>query len=123
MKKAILIDVNNKTITEVTVTKDNDGSELQSMYQHIGCNMVEVVNIGQDDIYVDEEGLLSMNEDSKFFMWNGYPQPLVGNGLVIGFDSDSGDSTDVNRTLEEVKEKVKFLSYREVAMGSLLNQW
>ena len=122
MKKAILIDVNNKTITEVTVTKDGD-SELKSMYGHIGCEMVEVVNVGENDIYVDEEGLLNLLPTTNFFMWKGYPQPLAGNGLILGYNDETGDSTDVTLTVEEVKNNVRFMTHREVAVGSFLNQW
>lgn len=123
MKKAILIDVNNKTVTEVTVTKDSEGSELKSMYELIGCEMVEVVNIGENDIYVDEEGLLNLLPSTNFFMWKGYPQPLAGNGLILGYDDNTGDSTDVTLTVEEVKNNVRFMTHREVAVGSLLKQW
>ena len=115
MTKAILIDVNNQTVTEVTVTKDERGSQLKSIYGHVGCEMVEVVNVGENDIYVDEEGLLSLTPESKFFEWEGYPQPIVGNGLVMGFDPETGNSIDTTLTVDDVKRKVKFLTYRDVA--------
>ena len=41
MKKGILIDVRNRTITEVEVIKDQEGSQLQSMYKHIKCGTVD----------------------------------------------------------------------------------
>lgn len=123
MKKAILIDVNNKTIREVTVTKDERGSQLKSMYEHIGCELVEVVNIGENDIYVDEEGLLNLLPTTNFFMWKGYPQPLAGNGLILGYDDSTGDSTDVTLTVEDVKNNVRFMTHREVVIGSYINQW
>jgi hypothetical protein len=123
MTKAILIDVNNRTVTEVTVTKDENGSQLMSIYEHVKCEMVEVVNIGENDIYVDEEGLLNLLPSTNFFMWKGYPQPLAGNGLIMGYDDNTGDSVDVTLTVEEVNSKVRFMTHQEVAMGSFLNKW
>lgn len=117
MTKGILIDVNNKTITEVTVEKSSDGSQLDSMYKLLGCEMVEVVSLGENDIYVDEEGLLKVTPSSKFFMYEGYPQPLAGNGIILGFDDNTGDNTDTTLTVEEVKQKVKFLNYGQVRMN------
>jgi len=123
MTKGILIDVKNKTITEVTVEKSSDGTQLDSMYKHLGCEMVEVVSLGENDIYVDEEGLLKLTPSTNFFMCEGYPQPLPGNGLILGYDESTGNNIDTTLTVEEVKRKVKFLTHREVAVGSYFNQW
>ena len=123
MTKGILIDVKNRTVTDVTVTKDSSGSQLQSIYDHIGCNMVEVVNIGENDIYVDEEGLLNLLPSTNFFMYKGYPQPLAGNGLIMGYNDETGDSVDTTLTVEEVKNNVKFLTHREVAIMAYKNEF
>lgn len=121
--KAILIDVNNKTITEVEVTSNHEGSQLDSIYKHVGCDMVEVVNIGENDIYVDEEGLLKFTPSTNFFMWKGYPQPLAGNGLIMGYDESTGNSIGVTLSVDEVKNNVSFLTHRDVAIGSFTGQW
>lgn len=115
MKKSILIDVKNQTITEVSVTKDEDGSQLQSIYEHVGCNMVEIVPFGDDnDVYVDEEGLLNLDSNSMFFLLEGYPQPICGNGLIMGFNPETGESINTTLSVEEVKGKVKFMNILEV---------
>lgn len=109
MIKCIKIDVNNKVVYEVEI---NDN--IQDIYNQLECDMFEVVRIdGVNDIYVDEEGLLKLNEDTKFFMYGEYPQPIVGHGLIMGHDS-KGNSISTTLTIEEVKEKVKFLNLFEV---------
>ena len=118
MSKGILIDTENRTITEVEVVRNEQGSQLQSIYNHVKCSMVEVVSYDdQNDVYVDEEGLLTMNEETKFFKLKNYPQPLAGNGLIMGFDNETGENGSTNLTIEEVKDMVTFMSAHEVAMS------
>lgn len=106
--KAILIDVEAQELRYVDVIKEN-GSSLQSMYDQIGCDLVEVINIDdQNDLFVDEEGLLKLDENSKFFLYDGFPQPLAGNGLILGLEANEGETIATTLTLEEVAEKVIF---------------
>jgi hypothetical protein len=62
---------------------------------------------------VDEEGLFTMDESSKFFSVTGGHQPFIGNGLVVGVDRQ-GESVDPCITVEEVRSKVKFHTMNEV---------
>jgi hypothetical protein len=115
MKKGILIDVQNRTITEVEVTKDSNDSELQSMYNHIKCGMVECVNLNDgNDVWVDEEGLLRLTPFSTFFKIEGYHEFLPSNGLILGYDDETGDSSDTTLTIDDVKSKVTFHTLNEV---------
>lgn len=109
--KGILIDVENRSVTEVEVdTKD----VLHSMYKLIGCELVDRVSInGHDDIWVDDEGLLTMTEKSKFFSYRGCPSPLVGNGLILGVNG-KGESINPKITTEEVRMNVKFYTMDEI---------
>ncbi len=109
--KGILIDVENKEVKEVEVDKKNI---LDSMYKHIGCQLVDRVGLNRsDDLWVDDEGLLTVNEDSKFFSFRGYPSPLVGNGLILGHDG-MGESIEPKITIEEVRMNVKFYTMDEI---------
>jgi hypothetical protein len=118
MSKGILIDTENRTITEVEVVRNEQGSQLQSIYEHVKCSTVEVVQFNdENDVYVDEEGLLSINDDTKFFKMKHYPQPIAGNGLIMGFDFETGENGDTDLTIEEVKNSVTFMSAHEVAMS------
>lgn len=112
--KAILIDSKSKTVRYVEV-KVNDGSALESMYNHIDCDLVEVINIDdKNDLFVDEEGLLKLNKDSQFFLYDGFPQPLAGNGLILGLNQEEGESVETSLSIEEVAEKVLFLDINTV---------
>lgn len=114
MKKGILINVNNETVTEVILKEDERGSSLLSMREHIGCDLVACVSLGENDIWVDDEGLLKINSDTKFFYIDDVGEPLCGNGLIMGYDSNTGRSVSTTLTIEQVKSKVRFLTLSEV---------
>lgn len=108
MKKGILINVKDETITEVQV---GDFRHIQKL---VDCDLFEIVGLGgNQDLYVDEEGLLFLNGQSKFFTIEGYPQPLCGNGLVLG-SNRNGESVNTKFTVEEIKSKVKYHTLSEV---------
>jgi hypothetical protein len=109
--KAILIDVNNEAISEIELS--NDYTEI---YKHLKCDTFTcVVPEGiSDAIYVDDEGLLKVDLLTKFFLYNGYPQPLAGNGLILGTDMETGESISTSLSISEVQNNVKFLDIIEV---------
>ena len=109
MKNCILIDVQNETIENVLI-----GEGIQPIYDVLKCEMFECVHIDYvNTIYVDEEGLLTLTPNSKFFSYDGH-QPFAGNGLIMGTDGNTGESIDTTISVEEVKSKVRFHTYWEV---------
>lgn len=109
--KGILIDVENEVVNEVEV---DDKNVLHDMYKHIGCNLVDRVSIDRhDDIWVDDEGLLTLDGNSKFFHFKGYGQVLVGNGLILGHNG-MGESISPKITIEEVRMNVKFYTMGQI---------
>jgi len=109
MIKCIRIDVVNEVIHEVEI---NDN--IQDIYKQLDCDLFEVVRLDNtNDLYVDEEGLLKVNDNTKFFQIDGYPQPLVGNGLIMGHKSN-GDTISTTLDIQDIKEKVKFLTLNDV---------
>jgi hypothetical protein len=108
--KAILIDPFKRTITEVDYS--GDWRQIGAL---IGCDVFTVANIGDDDIYVDDEGLLKDPSEMAFFKHENYPQPLCGRGLVMSVD-DEGETIAAKSTLEEVKNAVTFMFNHEVIM-------
>lgn len=111
--KAILIDVENKTVTDV----EYDGTKtLQEWYRLLKCDIVVVAtdiptkyNDKINSVMVDEEGLLSVNDNSMWFIFKEAHQPFVGNGLIVGLDDNSGETIDViDITADDVRDKVIF---------------
>ena len=106
MKKGILIDVVNETITEVEV------GDYKDIQKKIGCQLFDVVSVDDDnDVYVDDEGLLSIDDDSKFFGFKGSNVKFGGNGLVLGINHNNGESKNTTLTVEYLKERIEFFTF------------
>jgi hypothetical protein len=115
MKKnrCILIDVENKSITEIYLEEG-----LQPIYDALKCDYFESVMIdGTNDLYVDEEGLFKVEENTKFFQY-GTGQYLVGNGLVTAHN-DEGETIDTSLSVDYVKERVRFFNLNELQRSGL----
>lgn len=108
MKKAVLIDAKSRQVRDIQVLDGLDG-----WYNAIGCELVTVVTQldDWDSLIVDDEGLLK--DPEQFFLWEGYDQPLAGNGLIVGCDEE-GETQDCRTTAEAVRGKVKFMDAQEV---------
>jgi hypothetical protein len=112
-KKALLIDSKARTITEVMI------GDWKEIAPKIGCDLFTTVELSaKETIYVDDEGLLTMTPETTFFMLKGYPQPLAGNGLVMGTNHKTGDSSNTKETVESMTAKIKFLTMPEVVLLS-----
>jgi hypothetical protein len=108
--KAILIDVINEEVKEV-----NYDDNIDTIYKHLKCSLFDVVHIGdKDTLYVDDEGLLNINEDSKFFVLfnSDLMQPIAGNGLILGSNFENGESIDTSFSVEYIRSIVKFFKYK-----------
>lgn len=105
-----LIDPYANSVTEVEVKGD-----YKALYPLIDCDTF-VIACRQDNgdgIFVDDNGLLTMTEHSRFFTFEGCHSPLVGKGLMLGCNAQ-GDSTNPKTPLAVVKSKIKFFSLDEV---------
>jgi len=108
MKKGILIDVQNETLTEVEV------GDYKDIQKKIGCDLFDVVSIDEkNDIYVDDEGLLTVTDKSKFFGFKGSRLKLGGNGLVLGINHNTGDSKSTTLTVDKLKERIEFFNFEQ----------
>jgi len=111
--RAYLINSTEKTVTEV---------KYNGPYTEIcrlgGFEMFAIVGIGEGDaIYVDDEGLLTMADETRFFQYEGYPTALAGNGVVLGSDEE-GETVGATIELEDLKRKIKF-GYPDEVPGPL----
>lgn len=104
--RTILIDPVTRSFTEVDYNGD-----WKTIPTHIGCELFDVVYTDVGDVFVDDEGLLKPNQ--KFFVIDG-STPLAGRGLVFGPVDDEGDSTPATVTIEELEQKVRFLSAQSI---------
>ena len=102
--RAILIDPEDKTVTEV----DYDG-DYKSIYKLIGCSTFDVVrtSTSNDGIYIDDEGLYAKDQAFWSYRYNDTHEPikLINKGLVLGCD-DEGDSVAPDSTVEDIKKNI-----------------
>jgi len=104
--RAILIDPVTSAVTEI----DIDGS-LQSMYDAIGCDLVEAVRCDNGDtLWLDEEGLIYHKGHGGFVYYDSVQREnvLAGRGLILGV-TKGGSNKDCVSKLESVKDNVKFV--------------
>lgn len=103
--KGILIDPETQTVAEVEIHADENGSQLDSMYETLKCRYVETSSGGldwlpggcPDDVWFDEEAMLG--EPEYFFQIPGW-HSLAGRGLILGHDDECNS---VSHTLSEVQ--------------------
>ena len=116
--KAVMIDVTNREVKEVTITP-----ELTTYYQLIDCVLVQLAPLDQtcNDIvaFVDEEAKLK-NPQKDYFVFDGCYEPYCGNAVVVGAnydydDEDADDTVDVpNGTFEMIKSSIRFFKPEEL---------
>lgn len=110
--RGILIDAWSNDVREITII--DGASTLQQMYELIGCSTVECVSLpGGNNLWVDEEGLLFLTENSKFFTYKDV-MPIHGRGIILGIDRKTGESKNTKLKLEDVSDSVDFYSLNEV---------
>ena len=80
--RAIKIDPVAKTITEIELTQ-NPNETLQELYNLIGCELVELVQLDRGIIMaVDEEGKLK--EIKCGFTFLGWGTVIAGTAIILG---------------------------------------
>lgn len=136
-RKAVLIDAENREISVVGIDAKH---QLDDMCAKICCNTVDCVRSYlnfywgcDDDIWIDDEGSFRMKQDEdKNDVQYGFMVPqdrtgtaflLLWNGLIMGFDPNTGDSMDTSLTdiqIEVLRHTIIFVKLRN---GRVLNAW
>ena len=103
----ILIDPFEKKVTSVKVDTTNI---LKSMYNLIGCSMVEVVSFGDvNHLWVDEAGLLKRTQ--RFFKVSNLPfghhGVIVGRALLLKC-GDEGGCESTTLSIEDVLPRISW---------------
>jgi hypothetical protein len=113
--KAYLIDPYTLSVEEVEVTETN-GNNLASIYGHIDCSCIATgfMTDNDDTCFVDDEGFYKGHTRGFMIDLPRYAEPiqLIGRGLVLGCNMNTGESTDVKTDISEFVKKVKFFEVR-----------
>lgn len=100
--KAFLINPTLQTIEEV----DYSGN-IKYIYRLLDCKAFDVVSIDADnDLYIDDEGLLVNPDFQDYFAFNG--GLFAGKGLILGCDT-KGNTIQPNIDIITIKNKTKFI--------------
>jgi hypothetical protein len=122
MKKAILIDVKDKSVIQILM-----GDDLDSIYNAIGnncdtfCCPVSFEN--EDSMYADDEILLRRNDIVGGFIMLNWARPILNNVIILGTD-DEGSSIDHKTDIQYIKDNIRFIDedtckdYADSVMGS-----
>ena len=118
--RVVLIDAKKREIREEDLRDDDDEGSLKTLQDAVG-GLIECgfQYDNGDCIYVNEEGLFGPMD--AFFFIEGSHQPFAGNGVLSGVD-DSGDTVDAKMSIDELRQKVRFMNRREAAQWSVENQ-
>ena len=83
--RAVKIDPVSRTVTEIDLKKSPNRT-LQELYEIIGCNLVELVQIDRDMVLIcDEEG--KCKDIQGAFTFIGWGTVIAGTGIVLGGNS------------------------------------
>lgn len=106
IKRAILIDPFNETITEVKMVD----TKLQTIYTLLECRIITITSLANGiDMVLDDEGLLKDSEKQAYFKFGIGSQPFAGKALVIATD-DEGDFASLPEkvSVDKINDKVIF---------------
>lgn len=108
--EVFIINPHTKTIETALLPKNE---ALEVMYQLIGCQWIDYVNVGNHDLIIDDEGLLCDPQQQAYFTYlyteNGetIPYTIAGSALFAGYD-ENGCTIAPSVNLEELKKRVFF---------------
>lgn len=106
IKRAILIDPFNETITEVKMVD----TKLQTIYTLLECRIITITSLANGiDMVLDDEGLLKDSKKQAYFKFGIGSQPFAGKALVIATD-DEGDFASLPEkvSVDKINDKVIF---------------
>ena len=84
--RAVKIDPVSRTVTEIDLKK-NPNRTLQELYEIIGCDLVELIQIDADMVMVvDEEG--KCKDVRGAFTFIGWGTVIAGTAIILGGSGD-----------------------------------
>lgn len=115
--KGYKIDVVKKEVIEVELSSD-----YRDIYKIVDCEIFSCPLIYEngDSLFCDDEGLLKPMHG--FFLLENYPQPIAGNGLILG-SNEEGESEDAKTDFETIKSQVKFMTAEDAYLYAVGNNY
>lgn len=105
--RAIFINSVNQEISEVELSKE----VLEDLERLLKAEIVGMGNfINKDHMLYVDAGIIPAKR--LFFLYEGLP-PVTGNGVILGI-AQTGEDKACTLSLEEVKAKVRFLTFQEM---------
>ena len=84
--RAVKINPVSRTVMEIDLKK-NPNNTLQELYEIIGCDLVELVQIDRDMVLIcDEEG--KCKDVQGAFTFIGWGTVIAGTAIILGGDSN-----------------------------------
>ncbi len=84
--RAVKIDPVSRTVTEINLKK-NPNNTLQELYEIIGCDLVELVQIDRDMVLIcDEEG--KCKDVQGAFTFIGWGTVIAGTAILLSGNGD-----------------------------------
>ncbi len=108
--RGIKINPTDRTVTEVDVKSSN--TSLKSLYELIGCDLVELVQLDREVVLVcDEEG--KMKNITGAFHFYGCPELVIaGNAIILG---GNGNRFKVlHENVENIRKIVEWVKPEDV---------
>ena len=111
--RAILIDAKMRTITEVDLPSDYPAL-TDAMLGHVGAQLLTTAGRDRDTgdvMYVDDIGLYRKGDQPGFIFSSWHPEPMVGNGLILGCDG-GGETRPARTKLARVVDELHFIIHK-----------
>ena len=103
--RAIKINPTSRTIEEIDVRNPNQS--LQGLYDHIGCNIIEIIELDQGIIMVCDEEAKCKQITGAFTFYGNESLVIAGNAVILGGDSDRFKALHENKvSFEKIIEWV-----------------
>lgn len=114
--RIVIIDAQAREIRESEFSYGpNVGSTLKQAQNIVGGLIEKAYTLlNGDELYVHEEALLQRPLPNDWFIFDGFNQPIAGNGFIVGSGLD--DWAGAHSTVDQVKPRVRFLDLEAVRL-------
>ena len=98
--RAVKIDPVSRTVTEINLKK-NPNNTLQELYEIIGCDLLELVQIDRDMVFICDEGG-KCKAIRGAFTFIGWGTVIAGTAIILGGSGDRFKALPENLTSFEM---------------------